>query len=67
MPAGLDGGEIVQVALHDLAQFRVLLGGRAAADGDHALHVRSEQALAQHALSDHAGGAEENDVHDREE
>jgi hypothetical protein len=36
----------------------VFLGQRRTADGDDFLHVSGQQALAQHALADHASGAE---------
>jgi hypothetical protein len=36
----------------------VLLRQRRAADGDDFLHVSGQQALAQNALADHAGGTE---------
>ena len=48
----------------DFAQLGVLLSGRAAPDREHALDAGIEQAFAQHALPDHAGGAEQDDFHD---
>ena len=40
-----------------------LLPGRAAPDREHAFYAGIEQAFAQHALPDHAGGAEQDDFH----
>ncbi len=50
--------EVQHVAVQHLVQLAVFLGQRRAAHGDHFLHVSGQQALAQHALADHAGGAE---------
>jgi hypothetical protein len=60
----LDRGEIREIAVHDFTQFCMRLPGRAAPDREHALDIRVEQAFAQHALPDHAGGAEQDDLHD---
>jgi hypothetical protein len=49
--------------VHELAQLLVPLARRAATDGEDALHVRGEQALAQDALADHARCSKENDLH----
>jgi hypothetical protein len=40
--------------VHDLAEFRVLLPGGAAADGEDFFDARIEQAFAQSTLADHA-------------
>jgi hypothetical protein len=59
----LDRREVEEVRVDHLAQLRVLLAGRSAPDREHALHMRIEQALAQHALPDHPGGSEEKYFH----
>src|SRR5271163_4956925 len=41
----------------------IMLTRGATSDGEHVVHIGVEQALAQHALADHAGCAEENNVH----
>src|SRR6266852_4802659 len=52
---------VSDVIVEQLAQLVVLLPGRAARDRKHLGDVGAEQALAQDALSNHAGGAEEDD------
>ena len=47
----------------DLPKLRVMLPGRAPADGDDGVDTGIEQALAQNAEADHAGSAEEEDAH----
>jgi len=61
--AGVVSGEVERVEVADVRflQFRVLPPGRAAADGEDFFHSRIEEALAEYALSDHAGAAEEED------
>src|ERR1700712_3699408 len=61
---GLDGREIGEITVHDLAQLGVMLPGRAAPDREYAFDSGIDQAFAQHALPDHAGGAEQDDFHD---
>ena len=51
--------------MDDFAQLRMPLPGRAAPDHEHAFDTGVEQALAQHALPDHARGAEQDDFHRR--
>src|ERR1700678_3890178 len=58
-----DGRKIEEILVDEFAKFRVLLSGRAAHDGHYDLNVRIEQAFAQNALADHAGGAEEKNSH----
>ena len=48
-----------QILKDDLAEFGVLLAGRAAAYRCDQLHVGVEQAFAQHALADHSGSAKD--------
>ena len=49
--------------MHDFAQLGVSLAGWAAPDREHAFNTGIEQALAQHALPDHSGCAEQDDFH----
>ena len=49
--------------MHDLAQLLVALARGPAADGEDLLHSGIEQAFAQRALPDHAGGPEKDDLH----
>jgi hypothetical protein len=58
-----DRRKIEEIVMHDFAQLGMLLSGRAAPDRKHAFNAGIEQALAQHALPDHAGGAEQDDFH----
>ena len=67
--AGLDLTVLVPVmdevaTVEELAQLGVLLAARRAHDGQHKVDVGREQALSQHAASDHAGAAEQHDFHD---
>ena len=59
----LDSGEIGEVLVRDLTQLRVLLPGRAAADGEDGVHFRTEQAFLQNALPHHARCSEQNCFH----
>ena len=52
--------------MDDLAQLGVGRSDAAAADHEDDLHIVGEQALAQHALTDHAGRAEQDDFHARQ-
>ena len=52
------GVEIQHVVVQHLMQLVVLLGQGRAADGHYFLHIGRQQALAQHTLAHHAGGAE---------
>src|SRR5665647_1334402 len=58
---GFDRGEIQKVLVQQLAQLRIVLFGGAAPDREHAGDRGIAQAFAQHALPDHAGGAEQDD------
>ena len=59
----LDGGVVEEVFVGQLAEFRVLLRGWAAHDGEDLFDAGIEEAFAQDALSYHAGCAEEEYVH----
>jgi hypothetical protein len=48
---------------HQLAQLVVALAARATQDGEHVGDVGIEERFAERALADHAGGAEEEEVH----
>ncbi len=61
---GFDRGEIREVAVQHFMQLGILQSGRAAPDHQHALDAGIDQAFAQHALPDHAGGAEQDHFHD---
>src|ERR1700681_2964283 len=61
---GFDLREIREIVVQDFMQLGVLHPGRAAPDHQHALDAGVDKAFAQHALPDHAGGAEQNDLHD---
>jgi len=70
--AGVEAGEfgfdrriIQEIAVDDFAQFGMPLSGRAAPDREHAFDPGIEQAFAEHALPDHAGGAKQDDSHRR--
>jgi len=52
-----------EIIVHKFAQLGVSLSTRAAPDREHALDAGVEQAFAQNALPDHAGCAEQNDLH----
>jgi hypothetical protein len=56
-------GEVGEVGVDDLAKLRVTHAGRRAGDDEHLGDVGGEQALAQHALADHAGRAEHDELH----
>jgi len=47
----------------DRDQARRFEVGLAAADGEHAINVGASQAAPHHLAADHAGGAEDDDVH----
>ena len=55
--------KVEEILVQDLAKLGVALSGGAAPDCEHTIHARVEQAFAQHALPDHAGGAEQDDLH----
>src|ERR1700681_2390952 len=59
----LDGRKTQKVIVHDFAQLGILYAGRAAPDREHGFDISVEQTLAQHALPDHPGGAEQDDFH----
>jgi probable blue pigment (indigoidine) exporter len=68
--AGVAGGQVVanrrevgEVVDPYLVQLRVGDAGRRAGRDEHLLDVRCEQTLAQDALADHAGRAEDGDLH----
>ena len=58
-----DARKIEEIIVHDFAQLGVLLVGRAAPDRKHAFDAIVEQAFTQYTLPDHAGGAEQDDLH----
>ena len=60
----LDRGVIEEVGLQDFLELGVLLAARPARHRKHALDTGIDQAFAQHALPDHSGGAEDDDLHD---
>ncbi len=55
---GFDGRKIREILVQDFKQLGIMLAGRTASNHQHALDTGVEQAFAQHALADHAGGAE---------
>ncbi len=59
----LDRGKIREIVVPDFLQFWMALPGRATSDREHALDAGINQAFAQHALPDHAGGAEQDHFH----
>src|SRR6202041_3430243 len=54
---------IGEIPEHDFTQLRLLLAGRAAPDREHGFDPGIKQAFPQHPLSDHSGGAEQDDLH----
>ena len=61
---GFDRGEIGEILVQYFPQLGVLQSGRAAPDHQHAFNGGIDQAFAQHALANHAGGAEQDHFHD---
>jgi len=59
-----DGRDIGEIRKRHFAQLGVRDAGRRADHGDDLVDVRRQQALAQHSLADHAGRAEDYDLHD---
>jgi hypothetical protein len=59
----LDGRNVPEILIDDFADLRIRDAGGTAANGEDALDVRREQAFPEHALADHPGGTEEEDVH----
>jgi probable blue pigment (indigoidine) exporter len=55
--------QIPEIGEPDFTQLGVMDPGRLPDDGDDLLDVGSEQAFAQHTLADHAGRAEDDDLH----
>jgi probable blue pigment (indigoidine) exporter len=55
--------QVGEIGDADLAQFRMGQAGGRAVDRQHMLDVTGEQTLPQHALPDHAGRAEDHDLH----
>ncbi len=49
--------------MQKFAEFRVLLSGSAPHDDHDVFHIGVQQAFAQNALADHAGGAEQKNPH----
>src|SRR4029078_4103292 len=62
---GFDLREVREIVVQDFMKLRVLHAGRAAPDRQYFRDARIDEALAQHALPDHAGGAKQDDFHDR--
>jgi probable blue pigment (indigoidine) exporter len=60
---GCDRGQIGEIGENDLPQLRMPEAGGRPDDRHHLVDVGGEQALAQHTLPDHAGGAEDYDLH----
>lgn len=58
-----DRREVAEVGESDLAELGVPDPGRLPDDRHDLFHIGSEQALAQHPLADHAGRAEDDDLH----
>jgi hypothetical protein len=58
-----DRGQVEEVGHDDLLELGSTARHRSPSDDEHALDSLIEEALAQHALADHAGGAEEDDLH----
>jgi probable blue pigment (indigoidine) exporter len=59
-----DGRDIGEVRKRHLAQLGVRNAGRRTDHGDDLVDIRRQEALAQHSLADHAGRAEDHDLHD---
>src|SRR5262249_36508848 len=59
----LHAGEVRHVGQHQLAELGTHAAGGGASHGEHAPDTGVEQAFPQHALPDHASGAEEENVH----
>ena len=57
--------EIREIVVQDFTQLGMPHPGRAAPDRQHVRDTGVDQAFAQHALPDHAGGAEQDDLHVR--
>ncbi|MGY4483287.1 hypothetical protein ACVWWR_002478 [Bradyrhizobium sp. LM3.2] len=68
--AGVEAGQlrfdrriIREIAVCDLGELGIVHAGRATADRNHAVDAGIDQAFAQNALPDHAGRAEDDDLH----
>jgi len=56
--------KIEEVIVQNFVQLRIALTGLTATDRKHPLDARIDKAFTQHPLPDHAGCAEQYDVHD---
>ena len=65
--AGFNGRIIPEIWVNELVKFRAVdacfIVARAPADGQDMLYLGVEEAFAEDAMSDHAGGSENQDVH----
>lgn len=58
-----DGSEVPHVVVYDFTYLRVALTGSSTHDADDCLHIRVANCLEEHPLADHAGRAEDDDIH----